>query len=183
MTKRSCATCDGSARLSSAPQRCRDGRARAVRWGDFSVLRTVVGVGEERRKWKRAARDGRKRSNGRDLGFEVALVAAVVKRWEDIDAGEYKHVGLDLIFLEYMCDAFEEVHVRLAQQDYVDREEREEHMVGNVFLALREACCSGLQANAEQPAIAKLIDHAMCAIEREGQALKGVLAKVCAGEA
>jgi type I restriction enzyme M protein len=130
-----------------------------------------------KKRRKRAARDGRNSSDGANLGFEATLWAAADKLRGHMDAAEYKHVVLGLIFLKYISDAFEEVHARLAGQEYADPEDRDEYMAENVFWVPKEARWSRLQDNAKQPTIGKLIDDAMVAIERDNQPLKGVLPK------
>jgi len=133
-----------------------------------------------------------KTSNGANLGFEATLWAAADKLRGHMDAAEYKHVVLGLIFLKYISDAFEERHVTLQtelsdpksewyiaepQARYVTLEDRDEYLSANVFWVPKEARWSTLQANAKQPTIGKLIDDAMVAVERDNPSLKGVLPK------
>jgi type I restriction enzyme M protein len=133
-----------------------------------------------------------KQSNGANLGFEATLWAAADKLRNNMDAGEYKHVVLGLIFLKYISDAFEEHHVHLLQEaanpksEYYVKEARaryrvaedhDEYLAENIFWVPKEARWSYLQANAKQPTIGKLIDDAMDKIEKENPSLKGVLSK------
>jgi len=133
-----------------------------------------------------------KSSNGANLGFEATLWAAADKLRGHMDAAEYKHVVLGLIFLKYISDAFEERHVNLEtelfdpksewyiaepQARYLTLEDRDEYLAANVFWVPKEARWSSLQANAKQPTIGKLIDDAMVAVERDNPSLKGVLPK------
>jgi type I restriction enzyme M protein len=133
-----------------------------------------------------------KTSNGANLGFEATLWAAADKLRGHMDAAEYKHVVLGLIFLKYISDAFEERHVSLEkelgdpksewyvaepQARYRTLEDRDEYQSVNVFWVPKEARWSSLQGNAKQPMIGKLIDDAMVAIERDNPSLKGVLPK------
>ncbi len=115
--------------------------------------------------------------NGATLGFEQALWLAADKQRGHMDAAEYKHVVLGLIFLKYISDAFGELYEILAKQPYADPEDRDEYTAENVFWVPKEARWSYLQANAKQSTIGKLLDEAMDAIEKENPSLKGVLPK------
>ncbi len=134
----------------------------------------------------------KKASNGANLGFEAVLWAAADKLRGTMDAGEYKHVVLGLIFLKYISDAFEERHrflesaaadpkseqyVKEPKARYEVSEDRDEYTAENIFWVPKEARWEFLQAKAKQPSIGKIIDDAMAAIERENPALKGVLPK------
>jgi len=128
------------------------------------------------KKGKKVASD----RNGANLGFENQLWAAADKLRGHMDASEYKHVVLGLIFLKYISDAFQAKYKELeAKRDteYTDPEDRDEYTASNVFWVPKEARWEVLQAGAKQPTIGKLIDDAMIAIERENPSLKGVLQK------
>src|SRR5262245_56887178 len=116
-------------------------------------------------------------NNGAALGFEEKLWLAADKLRGSMDAAEYKHVVLGLVFLKYISDAFEEHRSRLLRQAGADPEDRDEYAADNVFWVPPEARWSGLQAQAKQPTIGTLVDKAMEAIERENAALKRVLPK------
>ncbi len=96
-----------------------------------------------------------------------------------MDAAEYKHVVLGLIFLKYISDAFEEAHAQLvSEQDLgADPEDPDEYRGQNIFWVPPAARWSTLQAQARQPAIGQAVDDAMTAIERDNPALKDVLPK------
>ncbi len=96
-----------------------------------------------------------------------------------MDAAEYKHVVLGLIFLKYISDAFEEAYARLdAERDQgADPEDPDEYRAQSIFWVPPEARWTVLQAQARQPAIGRLVDDAMTAIERDNPALKDVLPK------
>ena len=96
-----------------------------------------------------------------------------------MDAAEYKHVVLGLIFLKYISDAFEEAHAQLeAERDEgADPEDPDEYRGQNIFWVPPEARWPMLQAQARQPTIGQAIDYAMGAIERDNAALKDVLPK------
>ena len=117
------------------------------------------------------------RNNGAILGFEQKLWQAADKLRGHMDAAEYKHVVLGLIFLKYIADAFEERREALLKEEYADPEDRDEYRAENVFWVPKKAHWEYLQANAKQPTIGKIIDDAMVAIEKENPGLKGVLPK------
>ena len=97
----------------------------------------------------------------------------------NIDATEYKHIVLPLMFLKYISDAFEELHEELeskADEGY-DAEQPDEYAERNVFWVPMEARWSHIQARARQEDIGATIDQAMDFIERENEPLKGVLPK------
>lgn len=109
--------------------------------------------------------------------LEKQLWKAADKLRKNIDAAEYKHVVLGLIFLKYISDSFEEHFAKLnaGEGDYAgaDPEDRDEYQAENVFFVPAEARWSFLQAHAKQPKIGVLVDAAMDAIERENALLKG----------
>jgi type I restriction enzyme M protein len=127
----------------------------------------------------RGNRDNSSKSNGATLGFEDALWSAADKLRNNMDAAEYKHVVLGLIFLKYISDAFQERHELLLKEKEqgADPEDPDEYLSENVFWVPKEARWSYLKANAKQPTIGKDIDDAMVAIERDNRSLKGVLPK------
>ncbi|SEQ05703.1 type I restriction-modification system subunit M [Nitrosomonas ureae] len=116
--------------------------------------------------------------------LEKQLWKAADKLRKNIDAAEYKHVALGLMFLKYISDAFEELHDRLdkGEGDLVgaDPEDKDEYQAENVFFVPAEARWPHLVAQARQPDIGTHVDAAMDAIEKENPSLKGVLPKVYA---
>ena len=96
-----------------------------------------------------------------------------------MDAAEYKHVVLGLIFLKYISDAFEETRAQLVaeQEEGADPEHPDEYRALNVFWVPPEARWPRLKAQARQATVGEAIDSAMTAIERDNQALKDVLPK------
>lgn len=125
----------------------------------------------------RGKKNAAEKSNCAGLGFEEKLWAAADKLRGHMDAGEYKHVVLGLIFLKYISDAFQECYEKLAAVDYADPEDRDEYTGENIFWVPSLARWSHLQSNAKQATIGKLIDDAMVEIEKENPSLKGVLPK------
>ena len=113
------------------------------------------------------------------IGFEAKLWLTADKLRNNMDAAEYKHVVLGLIFLKYISDTFEEHRAKLlaGQGDYAgaNAEDPDEYKAENVFWVPAEARWSHLQASAKQPTIGKNVDDAIVAIERDNPRLKGVL--------
>ena len=97
----------------------------------------------------------------------------------NMDAAEYKHVVLGLIFLKYISDAFEEQHEKLVQEKKkgADPEDPDEYRAVNIFWVPPDARWPHLKAQAKQPTIGQLVDDAMHAIERDNSTLKSVLPK------
>ncbi len=114
--------------------------------------------------------------------LEKQLWKAADKLRKNIDAAEYKHIGLGLIFLKYISDSFEELYRQLqAEMDGgADPEDRDEYKAENIFFVPGEARLSYLLSKAKQPDIGKYVDEAMDVIEKENRSLKGVLPKVYA---
>jgi len=111
------------------------------------------------------------------IGFEAKLWLAADKLRNNMDAAEYKHVVLSLIFLKYISDTFEEHHAKLiaGKGDYkgANPEDPDEYKAENVFWVPQEARWSHLQASAKQSTIGKIVDDAMVALERDNQRLQG----------
>jgi type I restriction enzyme M protein len=112
--------------------------------------------------------------------IEKQLWLAADKLRKNIDAAEYKHIVLGLIFLKYISDAFEELHAKLQADEYADPEDRDEYLAETVFFVPTEARWSHLQSYAKKPDIGKYVDLAMDTIEKNNPSLKGVLPKVFA---
>lgn len=119
------------------------------------------------------------KKNGGDLGFESTLWQAADKLRNNLDAAEYKHVVLGLIFLKYISDAFQERFRELEAEveDGADPEDPDEYRAKNIFWVPQDARWEKIQANAKKPSNGQVIDDAMTAIERENTSLKGVLPK------
>ncbi len=119
-----------------------------------------------------------KNGNGANLGFENKLWEMADKLRGHMDASEYKHVVLGLIFLKYISDAFQAKYRQLEaakETEYTDPEDRDEYAAANIFWVPKVARWAKLQTSAKQPTIGKLVDDAMVAIEKENPKLKGVL--------
>ncbi len=120
-----------------------------------------------------------------NLGFEAKLWLTADKLRNNMDAAEYKHVVLGLIFLKYISDTFEEHRAKLLAGATsktggyagANAEDPDEYKAENVFWVPAEGRWSHLQASARQPTIGKIVDDAMVAIERDNPRLKGVLPK------
>ncbi|MYJ96079.1 MAG: SAM-dependent DNA methyltransferase [Proteobacteria bacterium] len=118
-------------------------------------------------------------TQGATTGHEAELWRMADALRGSMDAAEYKHVVLGLIFLKYISDAFEEMHDRLEgeQDEGADPEDSDEYRAESIFWVPPEARWSHLKAQARQPVIGRLVDDAMTAIERDNTALKDVLPK------
>ena len=118
-----------------------------------------------------------KNSTAANLGYETELWQMADALRGSMDAAEYKHVVLGLIFLKYISDAFEEQHAKLQAEKAqgADPEDPDEYRAKNIFWVPPEARWSRLKAQAKQPTIGQFVDDAMAGIERDNPSLKGVL--------
>ncbi len=118
-------------------------------------------------------------SAGATVGYEAELWQIADALRGSMDAAEYKHVVLGLIFLKYISDAFEGQHARLEAERSkdADAEDPDEYRALNIFWVPSEARWAHLKAQAKQPTIGRLVDDAIAGIERDNPALKGVLPK------
>jgi len=126
----------------------------------------------------------RKKKNTRNdtaanVGYEAQLWQMADALRGSMDAAEYKHVVLGLIFLKYISDAFEEHHAKLVaeQATGADPEDQDEYRAQSIFWVPPEARWAHLKAQARQPTIGQLVDDAMAGIERDNPSLKSVLPK------
>ncbi|MDH5508109.1 MAG: type I restriction-modification system subunit M N-terminal domain-containing protein, partial [Anaerolineae bacterium] len=121
-------------------------------------------------------------TNDTGESLENQLWKAADKLRKNIDAAEYKHVVLGLIFLRYISDTFENLYTKLisAEGEHAgaDPEDKDEYLAENVFFVPVKARWSYLTAAAKKPEIGQTVDEAMDAIEKENTSLKGVLPKV-----
>ena len=126
------------------------------------------------------------KNGANELGIDPEqLWQAADKLRGSIDAAEYKHVVLGLIFLKYISDAFETRRAKLTEELAAEKitgdaaekllESRDEYTAENTFWVPLEARWASIQKQGKQPEIAKLIDDAMYAIERDNPKLKGKL--------
>jgi type I restriction enzyme M protein len=126
----------------------------------------------------------RKATPKQEEPIEKQLWKAADKLRKNIDAAEYKHIVLGLIFLKYISDAFDELYEKLqaGEGDYqgADPEDTDEYKAENVFFVPETARWSYLLTRARQPDIGKTVDAAMDAIEKENPSLRDVLPKVFA---
>jgi len=126
----------------------------------------------------------KKNSNGTNEPLEKQLWKSADKLRKNIDAAEYKHIVLGLIFLKYISDAFEELFEKLKAGEGefagADPEDKDEYKAENIFFVPADARWSFLLSKAKQTTVGKTVDEAMDAIEKENRSLKGVLPKVYA---
>ena len=124
------------------------------------------------------SRIGKSKNQPVDTGHEAEYWRMADALRGSMDAAEYKHVVLGLIFLKYISDAFEERHVELlVEWGRAAAEDRDEYISENIFWVPPEARWPRLQSQAHQPTIGRMVDDAMIAIERDNPALKDVLPK------
>ena len=118
-------------------------------------------------------------STGATTGYEAQLWQMADTLRGSMDAAEYKHVVLGLIFLKYISDAFEERHdlPGSEREQGADPEDPDEYRAENIFWVPPEARWTHLKAQAKQPTIGQLVDDAMAGIERDNPALRDVLPK------
>ncbi|MDQ3010705.1 MAG: type I restriction-modification system subunit M [Acidobacteriota bacterium] len=118
--------------------------------------------------------------------LEKKLWKAADKLRKNIDAAEYKHIALGLIFLKYISDAFEELYDKLkageGEYESADPEDKNEYTAEKVFYVPPSARWKWIQGRATLPTIGKDVDDAMDAIEKDNASLRGVLPKVYAQE-
>ena len=111
------------------------------------------------------------------LRIEETLWAAADKLRGSMDASEYKHIVLGLLFLKYVSDSFEEKYRELMEEDSDFAEDKDEYMAENIFFVPQEARFPHIMSKAKTPEIGQFIDEAMIAIEKENPSLKNVLPK------
>src|SRR6267143_1327719 len=111
----------------------------------------------------------KKNSSAATVGYEAQLWQMADALRGSMDAAEYKHVVLGLIFLKYISDAFSEVHEELKKDSTSDPEDVDEYVSRRVFWVPKEARWDYLAKNAKKPEIGKLIDEALDGIERDNR--------------
>ncbi|MCL6546826.1 MAG: type I restriction-modification system subunit M N-terminal domain-containing protein [Bryobacteraceae bacterium] len=123
---------------------------------------------------KRKNNTSKANTTGANLGFEAQLWATANTLRGSMDAAEYKHVVLGLVFLKYISDAFEAQHARLeAERDQgADPEDPDEYRAENIFWVPPEARWPELKKNARQPTIGQIVDDAMAAVGRDNPTLE-----------
>ncbi len=127
-----------------------------------------------------------KKNDTEDTPLVVKLWQAADKLRKNMDAAEYKHVALGLVFLKYISDAFEELYTKLKENkgdfEGADPEDKNEYTAEKVFFVPAQARWQYLQGRAKLPTIGKDVDTAMDAVEKDNPSLRGVLPKVYAQE-
>lgn len=120
-----------------------------------------------------------KNKTGANIGYEAQLWQMADALRGNMDAAEYKHVALGLIFLKYISDAFEEKHAKLEveKSQGADPEDPDEYRAESIFWVPSEARWQNLKNQAKQSTIGQIVDEAMASIERDNPSLKGVLPK------
>jgi len=114
------------------------------------------------------------------IGYEQQIWRAADILRSNIDASEYKHVILGLIFLKYISDKFDERYQQLVDEGEGFEEENDEYTAERIFFVPVTARWSVIAEAAHTPEIGQVIDDAMRAIEKENRRLKDVLPKTFA---
>ncbi len=125
-----------------------------------------------------------KKNNVKIESFEKTLFKAADKLRKNMDAAEYKHIVLGLIFLKYISDSFKELYAKIKEGkgdfEGANPEDADEYRAENVFFVPQTARWQHLHTKSKLPTIGKDVDDAMEAIEKENPTLKGILPKVYA---
>ena len=116
-------------------------------------------------------------ANTSEIGFEKQIWDAADELRGSMDAAEYKHVILGLIFLKYLSDKFEQRYNELVDEGSGFEEDRDEYTAEGVFFVPPEARWSEISKKAHTAENGKTIDNAMRLIENENNSLKGILPK------
>lgn len=116
-------------------------------------------------------------NNNAELGFEKEIWKAADIMRGNMDAAEYKHVILGLIFLKYISDRFEHKYKKLLEEGEGFEEDKDAYLEDNVFFVPAAARWDNIKSQAHTPEIGKVIDAALEAIEQANKILKGVLPK------
>ena len=175
------------------PRACSESTASDYHEGGSTRGQAVPSTVSRNREKRRMAR-GRPRkqreqvvasaNGGATTGYEAELWSMADALRGTMDAAEYKHVVLGLIFLKYISDAFEERRAAvLAEWGEDAAEDRDEYVAENIFWVPAEARWTHLRAQARQPTVGLTVDQAMAAIERDNPALKDVLPRDYARQA
>jgi len=121
------------------------------------------------------------KNNNNNQTFERQLFQMADKLRKNIDAAQYKHVVLGLIFLRYISDSFKELHDKLVagkgEYEGANPEDKDEYQAENVFYVPPNARWDFLQSRAKNPSIGEDLDIAMELIEKDNPVLKGILSK------
>ena len=109
------------------------------------------------------------------IGFEEELWASADKLRNNMDAAEYKHVVLGLIFLKYVSDTFMEKYKELLEEDEEFAEDMDAYLAEGVFWVPEIARWDYIAKHSKQVEIGQIVDSALDAIEKENDSLRGVL--------
>ena len=161
------------------PQRGRGLKRSAASPSSDGATSTAGTVNAPKARKRRKPEPNGTPRNGVTTGYENQLWAAANALRGHMDAAEYKHIVLGIIFLKYISDAFEERRAQLETEldEGADPEEPDEYTGANVFWVPPDARWHRLQALAREETIGQAVDDAMVAIERDNQSLRDVLPK------
>ncbi len=110
-----------------------------------------------------------------NIGFEEKIWKAACVLRGNMDASEYKHVVLGLIFLKYLSDSFETRYKELVAEGEGFEEDVDEYTRKGIFFVPENARWSYISKYAHEPIIGKVIDEAMQSIEKSNHRLDGIL--------
>ena len=132
-----------------------------------------------RGRYAKSGGDVKTGTHSATTGYEAELWRMANALRGSMDAAEYKHVVLGLVFLKYISDAFDEMHLRLEAErtEGADPEDPDEYRAENIFWVPPEARWTHLKTQARQATIGQLVDDAMTVVERDNPVLKDVLPK------
>lgn len=117
------------------------------------------------------------KKNTSEIGFEKQIWNAAEELRGSMDAAEYKHIVLGLIFLKYLSDKFEERYNELVEEGEGFEEDRDEYTAEGIFYVPPEARWKLISEKAHTEENGITIDNAMREIEKENDELKGILPK------
>lgn len=110
-----------------------------------------------------------------NIGFEEKIWNAACVLRGNMDASEYKHVVLGLIFLKYLSDSFEQRYNELVAEGEGFEEDKDEYTRKGIFFVPENARWSFISKYAHDPIIGKVIDDAMQSLEKSNSRLDGIL--------
>lgn len=139
---------------------------------------TAKGATRQKNTRKNASAVKPRPADRRSYVFECEQWQMANSLRNNMDAAEYKHVVLGLVFLKYVSDSFMEQYERIASSEWGDPEDGDEYTSDNIFWVPEDARWPNIMSKARLPSIGKIIDDAMIHIEEENHALKDVLPKM-----
>jgi type I restriction enzyme M protein len=179
-------------------KKLKSGEIKATEYGNSYIIEKdslPIEIKEKIKKLQDEAVSKAVATDSKDLGFEKELWEAADKLRGNIDASEYKHIVLGLLFLKYISDSYYQRRLSLEEwtsdsnnKDYYTEDEKDKSSIINdkdqyvgagVFYVPKKSRWEFLCEKLSRPDLGKYIDEAMDAVENENQKqLKGVLPKI-----